>query len=89
MNYSLTDSEQKIMDILWKYAQWMTIAELGAELEKDGSVETPDNQYIFIAINKKGISSTEWAQIYLYMHERRISNRKSQRIFKGGVWRFF
>ena len=41
MNYSLSDSEQLIMDILWKNKHWMTIAELGTELEKKG--EASDN----------------------------------------------
>lgn len=36
MNYILTDSEYIIMNILWTQKHWMTIAELGAELEQRG-----------------------------------------------------
>lgn len=57
MNYSLTDSEQKIMDILWKYAQWMTIAELGAELEKDGILWKRQTINTFLSrLIKKGLA---------------------------------
>lgn len=68
MNYSLSDSEQLIMNLLWKNKHWMTIAELSMELEKEGVFWKRQTINTFLSRLIKKDMVVQNSRKYIYAH---------------------
>lgn len=68
MNYCLTDSEYIIMSILWAHKHWMTIVELGAELEKKGVFWKRQTINTFLSRLIKKDMVVQNSKKYIYAH---------------------
>lgn len=68
MNYCLTDSEYMIMSILWSHKHWMTIVELGTELEKEGIFWKRQTINTFLSRLIKKDMVVQNSRKYIYAH---------------------